>query len=178
VAGKSDMHPHLIVLGVLRKTIGLDGACAFQAFGPTLHHIDLPAPVFVGGSESTCRQMTLERVDFRPKGPVCFFAGIHDVESAAALRGCNLYIDQSLLPKLEKDSYYQFELIGMKVQTDSGKEIGSVESVENFPTLDSAFVRRGNGETMVLPLTSEAVVEVDRLSGYITVRQVFIEELL
>ena len=178
MTGINDAHPRLVALGVIRKTIGLNGACALQAFGPSLQRMTLPVAVYVGSGESDGRQMVLERVDFRPKGPVCFFSGIHDSESAAVLRGSTLYIDQSLLPRLESDTYYQFELVGMKVQTDTGKEIGSVESVENFPTLDSVIVQRTAGESIVLPLTAEAVVEVDRMSGYITVRQAFIEELL
>lgn len=171
-------NPDLIALGVLRKAIGLDGACAFQAFGSTLRRLGVPAPVFVGSDESACHAMTLERVEFRPKGPVCFLSGVCDAETAELLRGRNMYLERSLLPPLEENAYYQFELVGMKVQTDKGQEIGTVERVENFPTVDSILVRRCDGESVVLPLTGEALVTLDRTTGYITVRQAFIEELL
>ncbi|MBN1759128.1 MAG: 16S rRNA processing protein RimM [Chitinispirillaceae bacterium] len=178
MTGEGHQSPHLVALGVIRKPIGLDGACAFQPFGQTLGRLTLPVQLFAGEGETTCRPLLLEQVELRPKGPVCFFREINDADNAETLRNFNLYIDQHLLPHLEDGAYYQFELEGMKVQTDRGREIGIVESIENYPTVDSIQIRRSNGETVMVPLTGEAVTEVDRMSGSITVREEFIEELL
>jgi 16S rRNA processing protein RimM len=169
---------HLIALGVIRKPIGLDGACAFQSFGQTLERLALPIELSAGEHEHACRPLTLERVEFRPKGPVCFFREIADVDRAESLRNCTLYIKRDLLPKLEEGAWYQFELEGMKVRTDRGREIGTIQSIENYPTVDSITVRRSGGETIMVPLTGDALVEVDRMSGYVTVREEFLEELL
>jgi 16S rRNA processing protein RimM len=170
--------PHLIALGVLRKPIGLDGACALQPYGQSLGRLSLPVPVAAGEHENTCQPLTLSKVEFRPKGPVVYFENIADVNSAETLRNCTLYIDQQLLPELGEGSYYQFELEGMKVQTDQGRDMGTVVSLENFPTVDSLLVRRSDGSTIMIPLTDEALAEVDKKSGFITVKEEFLEELL
>ena len=172
------MRSHLIALGKIRKPVGRDGACAFQPFGQTLERISLPVTVYAGEDEHACRPLALERVEFRPKGPVCFFGDISGIDSAETLRNSNLFIERERLPRLEDGAYYQFELEGMKVQTDRGREVGTVESIENYPSVDSISVRRTGGEVIMVPLTGEAVLEVDRMSGYITVREEFIEELL
>jgi 16S rRNA processing protein RimM len=168
----------LIALGGIKKPIGLQGCCALEMFGETLKKVSLPLEVFVGSAERNCTPLTLTAVEFRPKGPVCFFSTINDVESANALRGFFLFIHASALPKLEKDTYYHFELIGLRVQTDSGKELGECINVYNYPSVDSIEVNRSSGVTVIIPLTTDAVADIDWKSGYVTVRHAFIEELL
>ena len=170
--------PRRVAVGVIRKMIGLEGACAVSPFGSTLERLSLPATILVGSSESDCRQIILEKIELRVKGPVCFFSGITSVESAAQISGLFLFIDSDSLPDPGEGSLYQFELIGMKVETDRGDEIGMVVAVHNFPTIDSVEVGRSTGETVMLPLSVEALVAIDRQNKRLTVRHSFVEELL
>ncbi len=168
----------MIALGVIRKAIGVDGLCAVGVYGNTLRQLGLPATVYVGVSETDCIRMVLEKIEFRPKGPVCLFAGIHGPEGIESLRGLFIYTDEASLPRLEEGNFYHFELTGLKVQTDQGHQIGTLVQVHNFPTVDSVEVKRPSGETIMIPLTSEVLVDIDRTSGYFTVSHSFIEELL
>jgi 16S rRNA processing protein RimM len=170
--------PRRVAIGVVRKAVGCEGACAVAPFGSTLERISLPATVLIGSSESDCREIILEKVEFHAKGPVCFFSGIICRESAAEICGLFLFIDSALLPDPGEGSFYQFELVGMHVVTDRGSEIGMVVAVHNFPTIDSVEVGRSTGETVMLPLSGEALVEIDRRNNRLTVRHSFIEELL
>ena len=168
----------LIAVGIINKTVGLEGACTVTPYGLSLERFSVPAELFVGSSEADCRRIVLEKVEFRVKGPVCFFNGVTSVESAAKLCGLTLFIHQALLPQLEEGSYYHFDLMGLKVKTDQGREIGTVVAVYNFPTVDSVEVIPSAGERVLIPLSEEAVVGIDRKRGYLTVRHLFIEELL
>ncbi|MBN1577068.1 MAG: 16S rRNA processing protein RimM [Chitinispirillaceae bacterium] len=168
----------LVALGIISKTIGLKGACAVTPYGSTLERFSLPGELFVGGSESGCTRMVLEKVEFREKGPVCFFSGVTAVESAAKLCGLTLFIDQALLPQLEKGYCYHFDLMGLKVVTDRGRELGTVVAVHNFPTIDSVEVSPPAGEKVMIPLSEEALVNIDRRGGYLTFHHSFVEELL
>ena len=178
MSGRAPSAPQLITIGVIRKAIGLEGACAVTSFGSSLEQLILPAEVCVGSSEEQCKRMLLEKIEFRIKGPVCFFSGISSMESAAELVGFNLFIEKNLLPELKGGALYHFELIGMKVQTDQGREIGSVIAVHNFPTIDSIEIDTRKGDSVMIPMSEEALEKIDRTSGFITLRSVFVEELL
>lgn len=177
MAEKSDAVPRRIAIGVIRKAIGLKGECAVQALGTSLQKIKAPLDVFIGREENVCIPEVLEHVEFRPKGPVCSFSGVHDMEGAEALRDHLIYINLGNLPELGSDNYYHFELVGMKVQTDLGVELGSVVTVHNFPTVDSIEVDTGHPETLMIPLIADALIEIDRMSGFITVKKSYIEDL-
>jgi 16S rRNA processing protein RimM len=168
---------HRVAIGIVRKSIGLEGLCAVEALGNSLKKLYTPVDVFLGISETASIPMVLEHIDIRPKGPVCRFAGITDVDSATPYYGSFIFIDVASLPELCDDSYYHFELIGLKVQTDRGNEIGTVVAVHNFPTVDSVEVNCGNADTLIIPLTTDAIVDLDRKSGYLTIRQSNIEDL-
>jgi 16S rRNA processing protein RimM len=168
----------MISLGTVAKAIGLAGACAVRANGATLRQINLPADVFVGESESECSLMTIEKVVFNPKGPVCSFVGIDSPDVAETLRGKQIFLKKESLPPLDEGSFYHFELAGLTVKTDTGNRIGVVESVHNFPTIDSIEIRRPNGETIMVPLCDDALAAIDRETDTITLKQDFIDELL
>jgi 16S rRNA processing protein RimM len=167
----------MVALGVIRKAIGLNGLCAVEAFGETLGRLGVPKEVFIGGKETHCRRIMLEHVEFRPKGPVCFFEGVTDRNAAELLRNSYIYLADDELPRLSGDTFYHFELTGCDVQTDRGEILGRVISVHNFPTVDSIEVSM-ESETVIIPLTAEALVTVDKTNGSIIIRHSFIEELL
>jgi len=153
--------------------------CAVEAYGSTLARLTAAVPVFIGASEHTVTEVTLEAVEIRPKGPACRFSGIETPEQADAMRDWTMYIAEELLPDLSDGMYYHHDLIGLKVQDDRGTEIGSVIDVHNFPSIDSVEVDRGaSHESIMIPLTSDAVVSIDQTTGYLTVRRSVIDELI
>jgi 16S rRNA processing protein RimM len=168
----------MIVIGTIAKTIGLAGGCGVRAFGDTLRQLKLPAEVYIGDSESDCRLITMVQVSFHPKGPVCLFAGVDGPDSAEVLRGKQLFIKNESLPRLKDGCFYHFELAGMKVITDRGNRIGTIDSVHNFPSIDSIEIKRPTGDPIMVPLSSDALVNIDRTARVVTLRQDFIDELL
>lgn len=167
-----------IAVGIIRKPIGLDGTSAVEPLGHSLERLLFPVDVFIGLSENDVTLVSMESVEFRPKGPVCHFSGISTADQVEALRGAYIFIAADHLPKLDNDTYYHFDLIGLKVQDDQGRVIGSVIAVHNFPTVDSVEVTVPGLESIMIPLTADALVEIDQKSGFLTVQRSFIEELM
>lgn len=172
------MTKKLIAIGRIHKPVGLKGLCAIEHFGSSLLQLKLPYEITVGSSEIATEVRVLSSLTKRLKGYVGFFKDIHDVEMAGTLRGMLLFLEQEQLPSLASDRFYHFELEGMRVRTDNNEEIGEVVSVENFPTVDTIHVKRSSGDFILIPLTADAVVEVDKLTGYMTLRKTFVDELL
>lgn len=168
----------MIAVGVIRKTIGLKGLCAVEPFGLTLETIKVPLSVYVGLSEKSCSAMVIERVEKGAKGPACFFSGITEPAQAEKLRGSFIYVERTGLPRLGEGEYYHFELVGLRVRSDQGLHLGDIVDVHNFPSVDSIEVKRPSGETTMIPLVADALTDIDWGSGYLTVRQTFVEDLL
>jgi 16S rRNA processing protein RimM len=171
------MQGEWIVVGRVLHAIGLEGYCAIDAFGATLELIDTPSRVMIGKSSEDIRDFTLEEIIVRNKALVCHFGGINDRDAIEQLRGLEIFIDKSTLPKLEKDEFYHYELEGMDVFTDQNeKHIGKVTAVHNFPATDSLEVEHA-GSTILIPMNRDSIVKIDRNAGRVIVNHSFVEDL-
>jgi 16S rRNA processing protein RimM len=169
----------LIAVGRIIRSVGLDGLCLIEPSGSTLETLKLPCNLLVGFSDKKSDVMNLADLEIRPKNCAGRFTGVLDKDTADLLRGKNIYVSSALLPALDEDEYYHFELVGMAVLTDIGNEpIGKVIEVHNFPSADTIEIERKHGDPILVPLTNSSVVRVDKNSGCIILNYAFVEELL
>lgn len=169
----------LIAVGKILRAVGLEGFCSVEPFGFTLESLKMPCKVCIGIQENSSKDILLEELDFRPKNLVCRFQGILDKDSAESLRGNTIYVLKSELPSLGQDEYYHFELIGMKVYTDNSDEpIGTVSQVHNFPSADTIEIERSHRDSLLIPLTGESIIRIDKSLQCIIFKHSFVEELL
>ena len=80
-------------------------------------------------------------------------------------RGADLEVDRSELPEPEDDSYYIFQLVGLTVVEEGGRELGRVEDVLGYPANDVLELDSG----LVLPMVEDCVLNVDLTEGRIVV---------
>lgn len=84
-------------------------------------------------------------------------------------RGAELQVDRAELPQPEDGSYYVFQLVGLAVEEEGGRELGHVSEVTPGPANDVLELDTG----LALPLVDACVQEVDLDSGRILVRRGF-----
>jgi 16S rRNA processing protein RimM len=170
----------LIVIGKIRRVIGLAGKCVVETFGITLNYLKPPANIWLGKSESAVSDCTLSKIQKQSDKVICAFEGVDNREQAERLRGYYLFVERKTLPELPDNEYYHFELKGMSVFSDSDENnsTGIVQEVYNYPTIDAIEVKRADNSTLLIPLGADSVVRIDRVSGKIIVRRSFIEELM
>ncbi len=77
--------------------------------------------------------------------------------------GLELVLAKAELPQTESDEYYHHELLGVEVQTVSGRRLGRLEEIHGGTGVD-VWVVRGDAEH-ILPALSEVFVEVDTAQG-------------
>jgi 16S rRNA processing protein RimM len=96
---------------------------------------------------------------------VLTFAGISDRDAIESFRAALILIPKSDLPPLEPDAYYEGQLLGLQVVTESGKDLGSVSEVHFYPANDVY-------ETPIamIPAVESVIVKVDLPGGKIIVR--------
>jgi 16S rRNA processing protein RimM len=86
-------------------------------------------------------------------------------------RGAPIEVDRDALPPTEEDEYYAFELVGLDVVEENGRELGSVKAVTTGIANDILELDSG----VLLPMIEDCVREVDLTGGRIVVAAGFAE---
>ena len=87
--------------------------------------------------------------------------GVQDRDAAELLKNTHLYINRSDLPDInEDDTFYYEDLVDLKVEDKSGKDIGRVLAVHNFGAGDLLEIKPSSGDAFFLPFTYECVPSV------------------
>jgi len=84
-------------------------------------------------------------------------------------RGATLAVRRDELPEPGEDTYYVFQLVGLAVEEEGGRVLGTVIEVENGPANDTLELDSG----LLLPLVESCVLDVDVGAGRIVVARGF-----
>jgi 16S rRNA processing protein RimM len=84
-------------------------------------------------------------------------------------RGADLSVSRSELPPTEEHEYYAFELVGLAVEEEGGRELGRVAEVQ--PGIANDVLQLDSG--FALPLVDACVLRVDLDEGVIQVARGF-----
>jgi 16S rRNA processing protein RimM len=98
------------------------------------------------------------------------FDGIEDRTAAEGLRNTLLIVDADPdeAPD-DPDEYYDYQLVGLRVVTVDGREVGTVADMLHLPTQDLFAVARPDGREALIPFVAEIVPEVDLDEGTVLV---------
>lgn len=173
------MSTEWIAIAVIKRPVGLEGFCAVEPFGETFVSLAPPCTVRIGREIGSATDVELSEIMPLPKEYRCRFSGKNDRDAVEGLRGMLVFVDNEALPRRNDREFYHFELVGMEVFADEGSgRIGIVAEVYNYPSADTIEVKRERAESVMVPLSEQAIVSIDRAAKRITVRRTFIEELL
>jgi 16S rRNA processing protein RimM len=84
-------------------------------------------------------------------------------------RGATLAVRRADLPEPAEDAYYVFQLVGLRVEEEGGRTLGTVTEVENGPANDTLALDTG----LLLPLVESCVLDIDLDEGRILVARGF-----
>lgn len=86
--------------------------------------------------------------------------GIEDRTAAERLKGVELYVAQSSLPKAQTNEFYYSDLIGLRV-LENNQEVGQVVSVQNYGAGDILEIKTKAGKIIPLPFSKQTFPLVD-----------------
>ncbi|MBV2362569.1 ribosome maturation factor RimM [Streptomonospora nanhaiensis] len=97
------------------------------------------------------------------------FAGVSDRTAAEGLRGVTLWVDSADVPPVDDpDEFHDHELIGLRVRTTAGEEVGEVADVLHNAQ-DVLVVADPQGAEFLVPFIRDLVPEVDPAAGVLVV---------
>jgi len=159
--------PALVKIGRVGRPHGLNGEVALD--GVSLSATELNAVRHFTWRGPDRRERPLELASARPAQPrvLVRFAGIGSRERAQELVRGELWAERASLPDPGPQVAYTFELVGLRVHTEDGREVGTVTDVMATGAHPIYSVRGADGRERLLPAPPEFVRAVDLAAGTI-----------
>ncbi len=104
--------------------------------------------------------LTVTSVRFHRERPIVGFRGVDTMNDAEAMAGHELRVPVEWLAALPAGAYYRHDLVGCRVTTTAGDEVGTVSDVEGTMAGSRLVVAGARGEVLV-PLAAEICREID-----------------
>ncbi len=157
----------LVALGRITGTHGLRGDVRIHLFNPD-------STILQPGQELVLRQddelvVTVVRAT-RPHKRIHIvrLADVDSIDDAEGYVGFEVCLPVAALPELGPDEVYHFQLVGLRVVTVAGEELGQVVEVLDLPANDVCVVR-GKGREYLVPYIDDVIREVDLEGGLLRI---------
>jgi len=117
------------------------------------------------------RALTVESARRHRSGLLVKFREVGDRTAAERLARTVLVVPESASPELPDGSWWDHQLVGCEVVTESGRSLGTVREVIHTAANDVWSAVSGDRETLI-PALKDVVVSVDTADKRIVVREV------
>jgi 16S rRNA processing protein RimM len=154
-----------VLLGVIVGAQGLKGEVKVKTFTQSPERLGAYGPLHTKDGREYRVTSAREAKD----GAVVSLDGVNDRNAAEALKGAELFIPRSALPKEDADEFYHADLIGLRAEDTEGRSIGTVRALHNFGAGDVLEILRDDGDEVFLPFTHEVAQEIDIEGGRIVI---------
>jgi 16S rRNA processing protein RimM len=115
--------------------------------------------------------LTIEKIDFKPKGLILKFAESNTREEAERLSGRDVVIPVDEAVELEEGAFWVYDIIGMRVYTEAGEYVGDVIDVLRTGSND-VYVIQSEDQEYLIPATKEVVKEISTKDRRITIEPI------
>jgi 16S rRNA processing protein RimM len=105
---------------------------------------------------------------YRKETIVIKLEGYNSINEVEKFKGKYLVVDEENLAELEEGRYYIFQIIGCRVKTENGEEIGEVTEVLQ-PGGNDVYVAKGKKGEVLIPAVRQVVKRIDINNGVIIV---------
>ena len=114
-------------------------------------------------------KMKIAGVKFFKQYVIAKFEGYDSINDVEVLKGAKLLVEREKAVKLQKDEYFIADLIGMKVETESGETLGKVKDVLKTGANDVYVVELPDQKEALFPAIRECILNIDMDQSVITV---------
>jgi 16S rRNA processing protein RimM len=165
-----------IVIGRVSRPHGTQGEIRIAYFNPDdLQFFSRYQMIFLQGDKGSPQPYRPLAVRPHKKFILALLEGVRTRAEAEQLRGKMVLVDPADLPPLDADEYYWREILGMRVVTEDGENVGTITEI--FPTRsnDVYVVREGEREVLI-PAIKEVVVSIDTKARTMVIRPLLDED--
>lgn len=147
-------------IGQIVNTHGLKGYVKVVPFTDDIQRFEELKKVYIAFKKELI-ECKIQDVKYVKNMVSLKFVGIDDINIAEKYKGCYLKISRKDAKKLDKNTYFIADLIGLKVYNENEQQVGVLEDI--FPTgsNDVYVVRTDDGKQILLPAISKVIKSID-----------------
>lgn len=153
-----------LMIGKITGTHGLKGALKIVSYAESPAIFKKGLSINIGRAIDQTITCLVNKVIPYKNGVRLFLHGIDECDQAKKLVGHNLFISKQVLAQTKDDSYYWFDLIGLKVFTINNRYLGTLEDIiitgSNDVYVVHNLVENKKQETLI-PAMASVVIEIN-----------------
>ena len=154
----------LLQVGIITSTHGVRGEVkVYPTTDDPRRFRRLKEVVLDTGKEKM--NLEIEGVKFFKQFVILKFKGLDNINDIEKYRQKSLYVTRKNAVRLQRDEYFIADLIGLKVQDEDGKELGTVKDVIEPGANDVYEVEMADGKSLLLPAIKQCILNVDVENG-------------
>ena len=154
----------LLQVGIITSTHGVRGEVkVYPTTDDPRRFRRLKEVVLDTGKEKM--NLEIEGVKFFKQFVILKFKGLDNINDLENYRQKSLYVTRKNAVRLQRDEYFIADLIGLKVQDEDGKELGTVKDVIETGATDVYEVEMADGKSLLLPAIKQCILNVDVENG-------------
>lgn len=160
-----------VTIGKIGRPFGVRGEVKVRSLSDVPGRFDHLEKVSVVVSDGRAIDATVTHVRAAGSAFIMGLEGITSPEQAGAFRGGLIQVPRTSPPASQEHTYYECDLIGMTVESETGDEIGIIESIWDVPGNHVLVVRKGTQEVLI-PAAKDLITNVDVARRQMTVRAI------
>ena len=162
-----------VICGRIGRAVGLKGECRVRWVSGACP-VEIGGELFVAESdEKFHKPYTVAALRRQGRFDIVRFDGISDRGVAEGLSGLELFQPEGDLPALPEGEYYCYQVLGMTVATEDGRELGKVVRIFTAGENDVYEVMPEGGkkgDEIMFPAIDQVILSVDVENGRMIVR--------
>ncbi|MCL2678938.1 MAG: ribosome maturation factor RimM [Dehalococcoidia bacterium] len=152
-------------VGEILGAWGLKGAFRVRSLTDFPERFNPGEVVYIQGAPHTILTSAWQK-----DGAIISINGIDTQEDAARLHRKMLKIPESSLKKLPAGTYYQFQIIGLEVDTIDGVKLGKITDILNCG--NDVYVIKGESREILIPATRDVIKSIDLDKGSMVIEPI------
>lgn len=151
-------------VGVITTTHGLKGEVKVFPTTDDVNRFKQLKEVYLDTGKEQIR-LEVEGCKFFKQFVILKFKGINDINDIEQYKRCPLLVTREEAVPLEEDEYFIADLIGLKILTETGIEVGVLKDVIATGANDVYAVELPSGGEILLPAIKDCIMDVDMEAG-------------
>ena len=164
--------PRFLLLGEVLRPHGLRGELRTRLLTDFPERIEKLGQVHLATDVSArdARVYSVQHMRMHQRYGLLKLDGVDDREAADLLRELKVLVAIEDAVPLEEEEFYLFQLIGLRVITEDGCELGMVCDIIETGANDVYIVDSPEHGEVLIPATAETILETNIASGFLRVQ--------
>ena len=161
---------NLLLVGKVNRPHGLGGLLRISSYAQSEESFLNAGTIFLKSGPEKLHEFAVLSVKPRKSIFLMKLDGMDSLEEAERYRGAEILIRKDSLRRESEDEYFWFELIGLKVYTNTGRHIGILREILPSGSNDIYVVRKGEAEFLI-PAIHDVIEEIDLKNKRMTISE-------